>query len=184
MQIAASLGVDLQNTIPALQDTIELLDQELGKYGFSFNSANEQTATSGAFEGMTSDQADALEGRFTAVQGYTARITEILEDWYKNGVIYRESYTPAGSPEQVAYSPVVNPTIPEVNVDFTDLQQELKDVKEVMEKTNTNIIAFNTSFNTAHVDTADTLDTIAGRTASLPRQEELLRRMSKDVAEI
>ncbi len=184
MQIAASLGVDLQNTIPALQETIELLDKELGKYGFSFNSAAAQTATSGAFEGMTSDQADALEGRFTAVQGYTARITEILEDWYKNGVIYRENYTTAGSPEQVAYSPVVNPSTQEISVDFTDLQQELKDVKEVMEKTNSNIVAFNTSFNTAHVDTADTLDAIAGRTASLPRQEELLRRMSKDVAEI
>lgn len=184
MQIAASLGVDLQNTIPALQETIELLDKELGKYGFSFNSANAQTATSGAFEGMTSDQADALEGRFTAVQGYTARITEILEDWYKNGVIYRGSYTTEVSPEQAAYSPVVNPTISEVNIDFTVLQQELKDVKEVMEKTNTNIIAFNTSFNTAHVDTADTLNTIVGRTATLPRQEELLRRMSKDVAEI
>lgn len=184
MQIAASLGIDLQNTIPALQETIELLDKELGKYGFSFNSANAQTATSGAFEGMTSDQADALEGRFTAVQGYTARITEILEDWYKNGVIYRGGYTTEVSPEQAAYSPVVNPTISEVNVDFTVLQQELKDVKEVMEKTNTNIIAFNTSFNTAHVDTADTLNTIVGRTATLPRQEELLRRMSKDIAEI
>ena len=78
----------------------------------------------------------------------------------------------------------MNPSTQEISVDFTDLQQELKDVKEVMEKTNSNIVAFNTSFNTAHVDTADTLDAIAGRTASLPRQEELLRRMSKDVAEI
>lgn len=184
LTIGAQLSTDLGTMIPALQETIEILDKSLGQYGFSFNSANAQTATSGAFEGMTSDQADALEGRFTAVQGYTARITEILEDWYKNGVIYRENYTPAGSPEQVAYSPVVNPTTPEVNVDFTDLQQELKDVKEVMERTNSNIVAFNTSFNTAHIDTSDTLDTIAGRTASLPRQEELLRRMSKDVAEI
>lgn len=184
LTIGAQLSTDLGTMIPALQETIEILDKSLGQYGFSFNSAAAQTATSGAFEGMTSDQADALEGRFTAVQGYTARITEILEDWYKNGVIYRENYTPAGSPEQVAYSPVVNPTTPEVNVDFTDLQQELKDVKEVMERTNSNIIAFNTSFNTAHVDTSDTLDTIAGRTASLPRQEELLRRMSKDVSEI
>lgn len=143
-----------------------------------------QKASSGSFKGMTSDQADALEGRFTAVQGYVARVTEILEDWYKNGVIHRGDYTLAGSTEHVAYSPVVNPATNEVNVDFTDLRNEIKDVKEVMEKTNSNIVAFNTSFNTAHVDTSDTLDTIAGRTASLQRQEDLLRRMSKDVSEI